>query len=123
MIATPKPRTGGPKLNIKLLIAGGVLFFIWPVIIALSSGHLFYCGLASAAGCTDAGNWQDSLALGPTVIGAFILSLAFFYNANVDRALKVGGVIAATAALSFLGYWLTFVLFWAEMWLRNTLVY
>lgn len=123
MIATPKPRTGGYKLNLKLLITGGVLFVAWPIVIALSSGHLFYCGLANASGCADAGNWQDTLSLGPTVIGAFILSLAFFYNAKFDRVLKVGGVIAATLALSFLGYWLTFMWFWVEMWLRNTLAY
>jgi hypothetical protein len=123
MIATPKPRTGGYKLSLKLLVAGGALFLAWPVIIASTSGHSFYCGLASASGCVDAGNWQDILVLGPTIIGAFLLSLAFFYNAKFDRALKFFGVIGGTVALSVLGYGFTFIWFWVEMWLRNTLAY
>lgn len=122
MKATPKRKAVRYSTSLKLLLVGTALFVAWPIIIASFSGHLFFCGLIDGK-CTDGGSWQDALAIGPTMIGAFILSLAVFYDANFDRALKVLAAVAITAVLTFIGYWLTVMWFFVEMWLRAAFMY
>jgi hypothetical protein len=112
MPKTRKTQAGKYKLENILLTVGILLYFAWPIIIAPYSGHLLYCGLASAEGCVDHGNWQDTRALGLTIIGAFIFSIGLVYNLKLEKALKILISISITALLTYFGYWLTFLWFW-----------
>ena len=103
-----------------LMIVGALLAFGWPIIIARSSTHLFYCSFASAKPCVDQGNLSDILVLGPTVIGGFLLSLRYAYSKKLDRSAKILIIFAATAVFSFLAYWYILAWFWLEIYLLGS---
>lgn len=59
------------------------------------------------------------LALGPAVVGAFLLSLGCVYTLKRDRSIKALIAIALTAVFSFVSYWSLLAWWYAESFIRS----
>lgn len=115
MSSTPKTQIRKLKSETVLLTVGGLLYGIWPIIVAVTSSPSFYCNLVKASGCSDSDGWQDVFLLGPTLIGACMFSLGLVYRSKLVRPLKIIAGLCVTGVLMYFGYWLTFLWFWVEM--------
>ncbi|MET9222815.1 hypothetical protein ABZX65_29220 [Streptomyces sp. NPDC003300] len=118
MTTTRKTQTKTLNKKKILLITGTLLALVWPFIAAPFSGHLFFCNIASPVPCADHGNLADTLALGPTVIGWFLIMLGIFYDSKLDRSLKTLIIIATTAVSFFVAYVYVGIAGFVELWFR-----
>ena len=95
-----------------MLLAGAILFLLWPVLAATFSGHLLVCTLAGLSLCSDAENLSDFFAIGPTIIGAFLLALGFVHDMKRENPPKKLIVLSITIVLSFIAFLLTWIWFY-----------
>lgn len=110
-----KSRRSLKETETKLLLSGVLLLVLWPLLAGPFSASLFICNIMTSESCTAlGGSWANLLNFGPSVVGAFLVSLSMVYGTKLQQATRVLCVILGTIVLSFLAYWATWVWMWVS---------